>query len=584
MNSKSRRLAALLSHFLLWHQNRQRHSILEIARTRILVSSAGFGVLFLFLALRLADIMIWRDFDQRPRPSQDCMLSRHHSGFPLFSRQDILDCRGEVIATTLSTSSIYANPKIILDHKEAALRLSQVLPDTDYNTILRKLETDRGFVWIARHISPALQHAIMLLGIPGVYVQKDEKRVYPHGSLFSHVLGYCGVDNDALAGMEKSCTQVIESSYKPLITSLDLRAQHVLFDELSYAVKHYEADGANAILMEIPTGKIRAMVSLPDFDPHAPSNSDGHSTFNRNTLGVYECGSVFKIANTAIALETNTATLFTRYDASCPIKVGRFKIEDFKGKYRVLDVREGFIYSSNILNAKMALDIGSTQQKNYLQKLGLMEPVPLELPEIGTPLIPKVWRDSTVMTVSYGYGISVTPTQVAVAMSALVNDGRVINPTLLENSPLEKRLRGQVISAATSAKIRDLMRLVMTEGTARAANVPGFEIIGKTGTAYKLKGKEYCRQERITSFIGAFPKRSPRYCLLLMLDNPKAVKGTYGYATAGWNAAPTAGRMIARLAPLIGVTPVVEEETTDVTPPQSSEKELAHFIEVGMGQ
>ena len=546
-----------------------------MARTRMIVSSGFFGVIFLFVVLRLADVMIWRDFDAKPSPSSkwgeiggaDAPYANP------FSRQEILDCNGEVIATTLSTSSVYANPKILLNVEEAALKLSQILPDLDYKTLLKKLQLNRGFVWIARHISPDLQHAVTLLGLPGIYIQKEEKRVYPHGSLFSHTLGYCGMDNEPLAGLEKFCNKELEGHEGPLVTSLDLKAQHVVFDELSYAVEHYKAEGGNAIVIEIPTGKIRAMVSLPDFDPNSSANRSGIATFNRNTLGVYECGSVLKILNTAIALETKTATLQSHYDASCPIKIGRFKIDDFRGKYRVMDVQEGFVLSSNILHAKMALDIGAERQKYYLEKFGFMNTPQLELPELGAPILPQTWREITVMTIAYGYGISVSPLQVVAAMAGILNNGIMVPATLLEKTSTQKQKSRTIISKKTSQKIKDLMRLVVTIGTAKTANVPGYDVIGKTGTAHKVQAKGYSKKARITSFVGAFPYHAPRYLVLIMLDDPKPIEGTHGYATGGWNVAPTAGRLIARLAPLLGVPPVEKE---------SAESSLGNFIDVGM--
>ena len=536
----------------------------------MLVSSAFFGVAFLFIAFRLADVMILREFS-------GWTASKVSSSTSTLSRQEILDRNGEVIATTLSTASIYANPKVILDAKEAAMTLSKILPHSDYNSLLKKLQTKRGFIWLARHVSPALMHEVTLLGIPGIYAQKEEKRVYPHGSLFSHVLGCCGVDNEGLSGLEKFFDKLLKEASAPLVTSLDLKAQHVVFDELSRAIEHYEALGGNAIVLEIPTGKIVAMVSKPDFDPNTSNDRGGAATFNRNTLGVYECGSVFKILNTAIALETKTATLNTRYDATHPIRVGRFNIKDFKGKNRILDVREAFIYSSNIAHAKMALDIGAKLQQEYLERFGMMKSPTIELPEIGPPLVPKTWRDVTVMTVSYGYGISVSPLQVAIAMSAVLRNG-VMKPATLLETPVHSSVRRSscadgvpVISPKISQNIRDLMRLVMTDGTARSANVPGYDVIGKTGTAYKIQAKGYTENARITSFIGAFPHHAPRYLLLIMLDDPKPVKatkehkGTYGYATAGWNAAPTAGRMIVRLAPILGVSPVESESSSSLS-------------------
>jgi cell division protein FtsI (penicillin-binding protein 3) len=281
-----------------------------------------------------------------------------------------------------------------------------------------------------------------------------------------------------------------------------------------------------------------------------------------NTLGVYEPGSTFKILNTAIALESGKAKLDSTFDARFPIRIGRFTVDDFKGKYRVLSLTEAFIYSSNIAAIKIAQMFGMNTQKEYFEKFGLFKSVSLEIPEIGQPLVPARWSESGMMTMSYGYGISVTPLQSLRAVAAIVNNGVLVSPTLVSLSGEEAEKRAaffdaqpHVVSLKTSASIRDLMRMVVGEGTAKKADVAGYEVIGKTGTAYQSKGRTGygALKSRTTSFIGAFPKDNPQYAIIVMLDDPKPSKETYGYATAGWNAAPTAGKIISRIAPALGV-------------------------------
>jgi len=404
-------------------------------------------------------------------------------------------------------------------------------------------------------------------------LQRDEHRVYPYGSLVSHVLGYCGIDNNGLAGVEKYFDEPLSHEQNPLSLSIDVRAQHVVHDELAKSVVEFEAEGGSAMVMDVKTGEILAMVSLPDYDPNLPNQNQVGATFNRNTLGTYESGSIFKIFNTAIALETGTASLSSLYDATFPIKVGPFLIKDFKGKKRVMDVREVFIHSSNIGSAKMALQFGARVQRHFLEKFGLLKAPILELPEISTPLVPKVWRPVTTMTVAYGYGITASPLQSMVAVAGIVNDGWFRPATLLKRDPAALPEPVRILSSKTSAKMRDLMRLVVTEGTARTANVSGYEVIGKTGSAHKQVGRGYAQKAKLTSFIGVFPKKNPRYIVLLFLDNPKPTKNTHGYATGGWNAAPTGGRIIARMAPLLGVLPVADEDAGET---MESQVKLTH--------
>ena len=323
----------------------------------------------------------------------------------------------------------------------------------------------------------------------------------------------------------------------------------------------FRAEGGNATVMDVETGEILAMVSLPDYDPNLPNQNSVDATFNRNTLGLYESGSTFKIFNTAISLESGKSNLSTIYDASAPIRVGARKISDFKGKNRPLSVKEVFIYSSNIGSAKMALDFGARTQQSYLERFGLFAAPKIELPEVSSPLIPKTWGEVTTMTVSYGYGIAVSPIMLVEAVRGIIKGHRLLPMTLIKRNPPYVSVADsaqRIVSQKTAAQIRDLMRLVVTEGTAKKADVPGYDVIGKTGTAHKNKGRGGYNDARMSSFIGAFPKDNPKYIMVLFMDNPKPTKETFGYATGGWTAAPVSGRIIERLAPLLGVVPNAE--------------------------
>lgn len=566
-------LKALTKNLRLWHQVMRDHNVLETAKNRSLIAGASFCIAFLLIFGRLADVMVVRPLwgshsSELPQKSMTLLEDR--------SRADVLDRNGEILATHLVTGSVYANPKVIINAEEAATKLSALLPDLGYQTILKRLKSGRkGFVWIVRHISPKLQQSINQLGIPGIYLYRDAKRVYPYGPLISHVLGYCGIDNNGLAGIEKYFDDRLTKTADPLQLSIDVRIQHIVHDELSKAVDVFRAEGGSAMVMSLKTGEILSMVSLPDYDPNLPNQNAVSATFNRNTLGTYESGSIFKIFNTSIALETGTATLSSLYDASSPIRVGPFSIKDFKGKNRVMDVREIFMYSSNIGSAKMALQFGGHVQRAYFEKFGLLRAPTLELPEIASPLLPRQWRPVNIMTLSYGYGITVSPLQSLVAVAAVVNDGLMRPATLLRRDLGNQPEAIRIVSSKTSAKIRELMRMTVTHGTARKANVPGYEVIGKTGSAYKLQGRVYNESKKLTSFIGVFPKTNPKYMVLLFLDCPKPTSETYGYATGGWTATPTGGKIIARIAPLLGVIPVFDDEG-ERSMPQTNLTRVSH--------
>lgn len=541
-------LADLTKHRGLWRQEASDQNFLEFIRSRVLMAGVCMTFVFTIISARLVDVMVLRGAPDSEL--EGCTQKAEHQ------QAEILDRNGMILATHLVTGSVYANPSQIINVKEAAKKLATVLPNLKYETLVEKLQGQRKFVWVARHISPQLQQDIHQLGIPGVYLQKDKRRVYPYGSLVSHVVGHSNLDGEGMAGVERFFNTRLKEESTPLVLSIDVRIQHIVRNELANALDKFSARGGNAMVMDLSTGEILSMVSLPDYNNNHLDEDGLAATFNRNTLGIYEPGSTFKVFNTAIALETGRATLHSVYDASAPLRVGRFHITDFKGKNRPLSVQEAFLYSSNIANAKMALHFGSSFQRSFLKTFGVFEAPQIELSEVSPPLVPKTWSDATTITVSYGYGISVSPLQLLVGIGSIINDGRRIRATLLHQETRSEEAPDFVVSQKTSKLIRDLMRLVVTDGTAKTANVEGYEVIGKTGSAHILQGHSYAAHAKLTTFIGAFPHHKPQYMLLLMLDDPQAVEGTHGYSTAGWNAAPTAGKIIARMAPLLCVKPI----------------------------
>lgn len=533
----------LLNSFTQWKNNLYHSSALDIAKQRVMIVGCTILLAFLAVIIRLGDVMLLKQRDRA--------ICEHMCDFHVL-RSDIVDANGQILATNIPTGSAYINPKHVINIKQAAEKLATVLKDVNVEHLEKKIRAGKNFVWLARHISPKMQADLMNLGIPGVYIYRDQTRVYPHGSLLSHILGMCGIDGNGLSGVEAFFDARLQEDRKPVALSIDLRVQHILHNELTNAVNEFSANGANAVVMRV-NGEVLGMVSLPDYDPHAPGKYDQACFFNRNTLGSYEPGSVFKILNIAIALETGKATLNSIYDGSAPIQIGRFKVTDFKGLNRPMTLVEAFTKSSNIAAVKISQQFGPEIQKEYMKKFGVLSKVKLELPELGGPLIPKNWTSTSMMTISYGYGVSQTPLQLLSVIGSVINKGRKVTPTLLKADGATEK--GEVIlNEKISAKVRHLMRKVVCEGTARKADAPGFDVFGKTGTAYQKNEKggygTDANRKRTTTFIGGFPENDPEIILIVMMDDPKPTKETAGYATAGWNAAKVAGNIIKRVAPL----------------------------------
>ncbi len=543
-----------------WHNARILHRTLDRARTRLLVVCCAFLLSFFIIAGRLIDVTLFRRSGEETLAHRKALYGQN-------SRTDIVDRNGELLATSLKTSSLYANARVILDAKDAALKLIHVLPELDYNDALHRLESGKGFVWLARHLTPQKEAEIIRLGLPGIYFQQDERRVYPHGELFAHVLGYTNIDNQGLGGVERKFNDLLLSQEAPLKLSLDIRVQHVMRDELLAGIEKFSAQGAAGLVMDVRTGEILAMVSLPDFDPNqvGKMGPQKEALFNRITLGAYEMGSSFKIFNTALYIESGISSLATKFDVSAPLRVGRFRIKDFHPHHYPLTVAEIFTESSNIGAAKMAMQMGPALQKAFFKKLGFLKPSTLEVSEVGVPLYPKKWSEPTLITASYGYGVAISPLQLATATAGIVNKGIMQKPTLLKITHAKKGTR--VVSERTSEIMRKLLYVIGTWGRGKKARVWGYEVGGKTGTANTLNGKSYKEGSNLTSFEGIFPMSNPQYLVLTMVDRPQAIKETYGFNAGGWNAAPIAGKIIERIAPLLQVPPVNEaKEMSDENP------------------
>jgi cell division protein FtsI (penicillin-binding protein 3) len=405
---------------------------------------------------------------------------------------------------------------------------------------------------------------VRTLGIPGLYFERAERRVYPQGRAAVHVLGGTDVDGRGIAGVEKFFDQRLrEEPGEPLRLSIDVRVQHVLREALAASIARFEAIGGAAVVMDVRTGEVLGMVSLPDYLPAEIGTATTDQRFNRITVGVYEPGSTFKLITTGMALDLGTTQVWGGYDASRPITHGRFTISDFRGKNRWLTVPEIFTYSSNIGTARMALEVGVARHRAFIERLGLTARPGIELAEVAAPLYPRgaAWREINTLTISYGHGISVSPLAVAMATAAMVNGGILHRPTLVAREAGTEARGTRVIRPETSDTLRRLMRLAVTDGTGKGADVPGYFVGGKTGTAQKVGPRGgYLQNARISSFTGIFPSHEPRYVVYVMVDEPKPRRDTAGFATGGWVAAPAAQAIIGQIGPLLGLSPIAQTE------------------------
>jgi cell division protein FtsI (penicillin-binding protein 3) len=545
----------------------KRRDALALTRARLVLAAAGFAVLFAALALKLADATIIQPklpklAELRVRPPEPPPQGANAAPEALVhaSRAMITDRNGEMLAISLPTAAVYANPHEMIDPADAAHKLKSVLPELDEATAIERLSSGKQFVYLARQITPREQLLINDLGIPGVYFENTERRRYPLGRVAAQVLGGVDVDGHGVAGVEHFFDARLREEAEPLRLALDVRVLAVVRDELSKAMDTFSAIGACGIVMDVHTGEVLALVSLPDYDANLYGQTVPDDRFNRCATGVYEPGSTFKLQTASMALDNGVVNLWNGFDATSPIHIGRFTINDFEGKHRFLYVPEILAYSSNIGAAKMAEASGAAMQRAWLEKMGMLKRLPVELPEAAAPLAPAPsnWKEIATLTIGFGHGIAVTPLHVVAGTSAVANGGVYMRPTVLAVDPSAPRQGRRVMQQSTSDTMRRLMRLVVTDGFGKSAEVPGYFVGGKTGTAEKIAGHGYNKNSRVSAFMGVFPMNAPRYAVYMMLDEPHATKATYGYATAGWVVAPAAGKVIARIGPMLGLLPEVE--------------------------
>jgi cell division protein FtsI (penicillin-binding protein 3) len=532
------------------------------AKNRVGLLAFAFVCLYCVIGGRLIEYAV-RD--------QDTVSSIPPADRLMASRPDILDRNGEVLATDIRTVSLFAEPNKIVDADEAVEKLTTVLPDLDMKGTYKKLSTRTShFAWLRRQLTPKQQSQILALGIPGIGFRPEKRRFYPGGATAAHILGYVNVDNRGVAGMEKyiddqgladlaSVGMTSDQPLEPVKLSIDIRVQNIVRDVVVNAVKNYEAKGAGAVVLDIHTGEVLGMASAPDFDPNNPLEGAKEGWLNRMSNGTFEMGSTFKTFSLAMALDTGKVNLNSSFDATQPIRIGGFTIHDFHGQRRWLTLPEVFQYSSNVGTARIIDIVGMEAQKDYLTKLGLLTKMKTELPEVKMPSQPKVWKKINSVTISFGHGVSTTPLQTAVAGAALVNGGKLIEPTFLPRSRDQADdVAEVVVKKTTSDDVRYLFKLNGIKGSGRNADVPGFDVGGKTGTADKVVNGRYATNLNFNAFLAAFPIDNPRYVVLTFCDEPH--NGEKGQNIAAYTAAPMVKNIIARAAPILGVEPKFGED------------------------
>ena len=501
------------------------------------------------------------------------------------TRADIVDRNGNLLATNFETHALYAQPHHMIDPQGAVKKLMAVFPDLNEERLLRDFTGKRKFLWIKKKISPEQMQAVHDIGEPGLLFAPRDMRLYPNGSLAAHIMGGASYGREGVhaaevigvAGAEKYFDDYLRdpaNGNKPLELSIDMTVQAASERILYGGMKLMNAKGATSVLMDVHTGEVISAVSLPSFDPndrpHAAVTGDASDSplFNRSVQGVYELGSVFKIFTAAQAIDLGIATADTVIDTSGPMKVGGFRIGEFHGKnYGKQTVTGIIVHSSNRGTGRLALEIGAERQQEFLKNLGFFEPTPFEIVEAsgGKPLLPQRWQELSTVTVSYGHGLTSSPMHLAAGYSAIANGGHKVTPTLRKQSgPV---VGPRVMSERAAADARAMLRAVVTEGTASFAEVPGYQIGGKTGTADKPGPRGgYLEDTVIATFASMFPAHDPKYVLIVTLDEPVETSGDKPRRTAGWTAVPVAAEMVRRVAPLLGLRPTVEPDSlADIT-------------------
>ena len=490
------------------------------------------------------------------------------------TRPDIIDRNGDILATDKKVMSIFAVPKQILDKDEVVELLTAVLPDLKAKDLRERIDTKKGFVWIKRAVSDKERQEVFRLGLPGIGFMPEHKRIYPNGPLAAHVLGFTNVDNNGIAGIEKYIDGQVgladlqgagfrlkAEDLQPVQLSIDIKATHALRDELQSGMIKYKAKSCAGAIMDVNTGEVIALTSLPDYDPNNPVDALDPNRINHAIIGVYEMGSTFKALTLAMAIDSGKANLNSRVDTRAQMRYGRHTIHDDHAQNRVLTMPEVFYHSSNIGTARFALMVGIEGHKAFLRKAGQLDRMRTELPESAEPIVPKNWGELSTVTIAFGHGLAVAPLQAEMAVAALVNGGTLITPTFLKrNEDQAKRGAQAIIKPETSESLRYMLRLNAEIGTAKKADIPGYFVGAKTGTANKNFYGHYVTDRVFTTFMAVVPADKPKYLFMVVYDEPQALPED-GYKTAAYNSGVVTGKVIERVAPLLGLAPRIELPT-----------------------
>ncbi len=526
----------------------QRRQILAVMHQRLMFGMLVYAGVIAIITLRILYLAAFGDHAGRKTAITALVPDRG----------DIVDRDGQPLARTIDAWTIGLHPaKVIGSKLELARHLARLLPERDEATYFAMLRSGKRFYYLRRRAPPGLVEALNALGEPGVAIDREPDRLYPQTTLGAHVIGFTDTDGRGTAGMERAFDERLSDKAtrgEPLTLSISSRLQQALEHELMAAMSTYSAIGAAGIVMDIHTSEVLAMTSLPQLNPNAAGQGSAEARFNRATLGVYELGSTYKPFTVAMGFDAGTIkSMGKMYPCPGGLPVGRHTITDTHPFNRPCSVAEIMKESSNIGTAQIAAEVGATRQKEFLRKMGFLDPVGIELREKGRTLTPgSNWSEVATMTVGFGHGIAVTPLHLASGYATLFNGGVFRPATLLKVDSQHPAAPGRrVFTEDTSYKMRSLMRLVVTHGTGKKADAPGYRVGGKTGSAEKY----HDRSLLVTTFAGVFPMDEPRYVIVAMLDEPKGTKDTYGFRTAGWNVAPVIGKTVSRIAPMLGVRP-----------------------------
>ena len=518
---------------------------ISLIERRIVIAAVLCVMAFALIGLRLIDVGVLKGSVTGAAPSTDQQFQPR--------RADLLDRNGKVLALDLPVADLYARPHALSDRHGAALALAA---DTGVSAgrLERAFDGPHNYVLVARQLVPDVQNRIARLGLPGLEFEPALKRYYPEGLAAVQVLGTTDTDGNGVDGLELGLDPMLRDSQPgaSVQLSLDMRVQYVLAHEIEKARETFGARAAGGIVMNVDTGEILAMASLPDAPNEEPPGTHADPRRDRMAQDVYELGSVFKIFTFAMAMEDHTTWLDEEFPIASGFRVGHYTIHDAEHMPATLTARDILARSSNVGTAQIALRSGPQRQREFLARLGLLDRVHTQLPEVAAPLVPRNWGQVETATIGFGHGISVSPLSFVTAVAEVVNGGRRIEPTFLKH---DADARGeQVIRPETSATMRELLRYVVTNGTGKNADVPGYDVGGKTGSAEKIGDRRYVAHKLLTSFCAVFPIENPRYLVFVMLDEPHGTKKTFGFALAAWTAAPLAGQVIARIAPMLGMS------------------------------